>query len=67
MRPTFDQQDRILEAREAKRAEVVPRLAKVLAAEFDRDEIIFLWSFGPGTPSVILVEAFERARLEAKK
>jgi hypothetical protein len=62
MRPTFEQQDRILAAREAKRIEVVERLAKILSREFDGDEIRFIWSFGPGIPSVILVEAFERAR-----
>ena len=54
--------DRIEASRQAKRVEVVERLAKILVKEFDRDELRFIWSFGPGIPSVIIVEAFERAR-----
>jgi hypothetical protein len=62
MRPTFEQQDRILAAREAKRIECVDRLSELLSKAFDADELRFIWSYGPGIPSVILVEAFERAR-----
>jgi hypothetical protein len=60
--PTFAEQDRIATAREAKRVEVVERLAKILVREFDGDEIRFIWTYGPGLPSSILIQAFEEAR-----
>jgi hypothetical protein len=61
-RPTFEEMDRIAVARANKRAECVERLSKLLVKEFDADEVRFIWNFGPGIPSVILIEAFERAR-----
>jgi uncharacterized protein YgbK (DUF1537 family) len=63
--PTFAKQDRIAAAREAKRVEVVERLAKILVREFDGDEIRFIWTYG-GIPSSILVQSFEEARARAK-
>jgi hypothetical protein len=63
---TFAEIDRRAAAREAKRAEVVERLAKILAKEFDLDEIRFIWSYG-GIPSPILVQAFEEARTRTRK
>jgi hypothetical protein len=64
--PTFAEQDRIAAAREAKRVECVERLSRILAREFDLDELRFIWGYGM-PPSPILVEAFEQARLSAKK
>ena len=66
MRPTFAERDRILAAREAKRIECVDRLSELLGKAFDADEIRFIWSYGPGIPSVILTEAFEIARTKAR-
>jgi hypothetical protein len=67
MQPTFAELDRIRAAREAKRVECVERLSSLLVKEFDHDEIRFVWGFGPGLPSVILVEAFEIARTQARR
>jgi len=65
MGPTFADQDRIAAAREAKRIEVVERLARILSREFDRDEIRFIWGYGmPASP--IIVQAFEEARTRTK-
>jgi hypothetical protein len=66
LRPTFAEQDRILAAREAKRIECVDRLSELLGKAFDADELRFIWGYGPGIPSVIIVEAFERARTRVR-
>jgi hypothetical protein len=63
---TFAELDRRAAAREAKRVECVERLAKILAKEFDLDELRFIWSYGM-PPSPILVQAFEDARTRTKK
>jgi hypothetical protein len=60
--PTFAEMDRMIATREAKRIELVDRLSELLGKAFDADELRFMWSYGPGTPSVILIESFERAR-----
>jgi hypothetical protein len=64
---SFAEQDRIAAAQRAKSVEVVGRLAETLGKEFTFDELRFIWSYGGGIPSAILIEAFERARLTAKK
>ena len=61
-RPTFAEQDRIAAAREEKRRECVERLAKILSKEFDCQELVFIW-----TNDAVRVEAWEQARLRAKK
>jgi hypothetical protein len=64
---TWEQIDRIAAAQRAKSVEVVERLAETLGKEFNFDVLRFIWSYGGGIPSAILIEAFERARLTAKK
>jgi hypothetical protein len=63
-RPTFAEQDRIMAARQAKRVECVERLSKILAKEFDFDELRFMWNF---EGNAILIESFELARTRVKK
>jgi hypothetical protein len=64
-RLTFAEIDRRAAAREAKRIECVDRLARILAKEFDLDELRFIWAFGmPSSP--IIVQAFEEARSRTK-
>jgi hypothetical protein len=65
MGPTFAEQDRIAAAREAKRVECVERLSRILAKEFDLDELRFIWGYGM-PPSPIIVQAFEEARTRTK-
>jgi hypothetical protein len=62
---TFAEIDRRAAAREGKRVECVERLSKVLAKEFDLDELRFIWGYGM-PPSVIIVQAFEEARSRTK-
>ena len=62
--PTFADLDRIAAARQAKRRECVERLAKILAKEFDLDELRFIWTFDY---DAIRIEAFEIARTKARE
>jgi chorismate-pyruvate lyase len=62
----FEGQDRIAVAREMKRLEVLERLSRILAREVTLDELRFIWGYSY-PPSSILVQAFEDARLQAKK
>jgi hypothetical protein len=65
MRPqTWTDVDRIAAARQAKRVECVERLAKVLAKEFDVDELRFIHSFDF---DAIRIEAYEIARNKARR
>jgi hypothetical protein len=64
--PTFAEQDRMRAAREEKKIECVARLSKVLAREFSLDELRFMWGYSL-PPSSIITQAWEDARLEAKK
>jgi hypothetical protein len=68
MRPTtFEEQNRIAAAREAKRAEVTERLATILGKEFSLDELKFIWNWGGTFPSSIVVTAFEEARTRTRR
>jgi hypothetical protein len=62
VRSPFEQQDRVRAAQEAKSRECVERLSRILAKEFDFEELKFCWGYGGLFPSSILVEAFELAR-----
>jgi hypothetical protein len=61
---TFAQLDALERDRQAKRREVVDRLTRVLAREFSLVEIKFIWNF---PSNAILIESFERARIETRK
>ena len=61
--PTFAQLDALRAEREAKKRELVDRLAKVLVSEFSFEEIRFIR--GAEFDS-IRIEAFERARNETE-
>jgi hypothetical protein len=65
-RPTFEEQERIAAAQEAKRIEVTERLATILGKEFSLDELRFVWSYGGTFPSSIVLTAFEEARTRTK-
>jgi hypothetical protein len=56
--------DRIAAARQAKRRECVERLAKILAKEFDLDELRFIATFDF---DAIRIEAYEIARTKARR
>jgi hypothetical protein len=62
---TFAEIDRRAAAREAKRIECVERLSRILAKEFDLDELRFIWGYSM-PPSSVLVQAFEEARTRTK-
>ena len=61
---TFAQRDELEASRQAKRREVVERLARVLAKEFSVDELRFIWTF-PG--DAVRIEAFEQARTRTRR
>jgi hypothetical protein len=64
MRPqTWADVDRIAAARQEKRRECVERLGRILAKEFDLDELRFIQTF---ELDAIRIEAFEIARSKAK-
>jgi hypothetical protein len=56
--------DRIAAARQAKRRECVERLSKILAKEFDLDELRFIATFDY---DAIRIEAYEIARTKARR
>ncbi len=66
MKPTFEEQNRIAAAQEAKRIEVTERLATILGEEFSLNELRSIWSYGGSIPSSIIVTAFEEARTRTK-
>jgi hypothetical protein len=64
MRPqTWADVDRIAAARQAKRRECVERLSKILAKEFDLDELRNITTFDY---DAIRIEAYEIARNNAR-
>ena len=62
---TFADMDRIAAARQAKRRECVERLGKILAKEFDLDELRFIWDLN--YRDAVLSESFEIARLKTRR
>jgi hypothetical protein len=56
--------DRLERERQAKVRECVERLAKILATEFDLDELRFISTFDY---DAIRIEAFELARTKARR
>jgi hypothetical protein len=63
---TWQQIDQRARELEAKKRECVERLTRVLSKEFSVNELRLIWGAGPGFPSAIITESFERARAKAR-
>jgi hypothetical protein len=59
--------DKLEADRQAKRVECVERLTKVLAREFSLAELKFVQYYGGAPVGPIVLEAFERARVETRR
>lgn len=61
--PTFAELDRLEAERQARRRDLVERLARVLAREFSLSDLKFIWIF---PADAIRIEAYEIARTKAR-